>query len=215
MASTTRGDGLVRAGRSILPPASIRSSSVNRSQRGISGGGSVMFRSYCSKRLSVRISITSRKPAVVTSAVRAPRRSISALVARVVPWMIVPISAHGDAGLRHHLRQHRQDGAFRRGIVGEDLGRNQPAADFERDIGERATDVDAEPCGRAARNHCVSRQAAPGRWRDARRRAGPGSTGSRPAARGRSCLPAAAPAEWATAAGRRAGSAPARAARTD
>ena len=52
-----------------------------------------MFRSYCSKRLSVRVSITSRNPAVVTSAVGAPRRSISALVARVVPWMICVISS--------------------------------------------------------------------------------------------------------------------------
>ncbi len=36
----------------------------------------------------MRISITSRKPLVVISAVLAPRRSISALVASVVPWMI-------------------------------------------------------------------------------------------------------------------------------
>ena len=52
-----------------------------------------MWRSYCSKRLSVRVSITSRNPAVVTSAVLAPRRSIRALVARVVPWMICAISS--------------------------------------------------------------------------------------------------------------------------
>ena len=47
-----------------------------------------MLRSYCSKRLSVRVSITSRKPAVVTSAVDAPLRWMRALVASVVPWMI-------------------------------------------------------------------------------------------------------------------------------
>jgi hypothetical protein len=47
-----------------------------------------MSRSYCSKRDSVRISMTSRNPSVVTNAVRAPRRSMSALVASVVPWMM-------------------------------------------------------------------------------------------------------------------------------
>jgi len=46
-----------------------------------------------SNRDSVRISITSRKPSVVISAVFAPRRSISALVASVVPWMIWPMPA--------------------------------------------------------------------------------------------------------------------------
>jgi hypothetical protein len=47
------------------------------------------FRSYWSKRLSVRISITSRKPSVVMKATFAPRRSISALVASVVPWITI------------------------------------------------------------------------------------------------------------------------------
>jgi hypothetical protein len=46
-----------------------------------------MFTSYCSKRFSLRISRTSRKPSVVSSAVLAPLRSISAFVASVVPWM--------------------------------------------------------------------------------------------------------------------------------
>ena len=90
-----------------------RSSSVNRSQRGISGGGSVMFRSYCSKRLSVRISMTSRKPAVVTSAVRAPLRWISALVASVVPWMIVPMSATAMPACATTSASTVEDGAFR------------------------------------------------------------------------------------------------------
>ena len=48
--------------------------------------------SYCSKRFSCAISTESRKPSVTTSAVRAPLRSISALVASVVPWMTRPIS---------------------------------------------------------------------------------------------------------------------------
>ena len=58
---------------------------------GNNGSGKLRFKSYCSKRDSVRISITSRKPCVVINAVLAPRRSISAFVASVVPWMIWPI----------------------------------------------------------------------------------------------------------------------------
>ena len=52
---------------------------------GTSGTGFSMSISYCSKRLSVPISMESRKPSVVIRAVRAPLRSISALVASVVP----------------------------------------------------------------------------------------------------------------------------------
>ena len=74
------------SGRRTWPAAPMRSSSTWRWWRAIRGSGSTRFRSYCSNRLSVRISITSRKPLVVISAVLAPRRSISALVARVVPW---------------------------------------------------------------------------------------------------------------------------------
>ena len=61
--------------------------------RGTSGTGFSMSMSYCSKRLSVPISMESRKPSVVTSAVRAPLRSISALVASVVPWITSATSA--------------------------------------------------------------------------------------------------------------------------
>jgi hypothetical protein len=49
-----------------------------------------MKMSYCSKRFSCAISIESRKPWVVTSAVFAPLRSMMALVARVVPCTISP-----------------------------------------------------------------------------------------------------------------------------
>ena len=46
-----------------------------------------------------RSSSTSRKPSVVTSAVRAPRRSSTAFVATVVPWATLstaPPSAPGE-----------------------------------------------------------------------------------------------------------------------
>ena len=78
------------SGVSTLPCASMRSRTGSRSRRGTSGGGRSILTSYCSKRFSWRISTTSRNPSVVKSAVLAPLRSISALVASVVPWMIKP-----------------------------------------------------------------------------------------------------------------------------
>src|ERR1044072_1596674 len=71
--------------RRTWPWTSMRSGTVKRSARGTSGLGFSMVRSYWSERLSLAISRTSRKPSVASSAVRAPRRSITALVASVVP----------------------------------------------------------------------------------------------------------------------------------
>ena len=85
------------SGTSTRPPASMRSRTGKRSRRGTSGGGRSMLTSYCSNRFSCRISIVSRKPSVVRSAVFAPLRSISALVARVVPWMMIERSAGASA----------------------------------------------------------------------------------------------------------------------
>ena len=68
----------------------MRSGTVKRSVRGTSGSGFSMKMSYCSKRFSCAISIESRKPSVVTSAVFAPLRSMMALVASVVPCTISP-----------------------------------------------------------------------------------------------------------------------------
>ena len=68
------------------PVADSRSGMPMRRSRGTSGSGLTIARSYCSKRFSCAISIESRIPALVSKAVLAPRRSIRALVARVVPW---------------------------------------------------------------------------------------------------------------------------------
>jgi hypothetical protein len=76
--------------RRTPPLASVRSGTVKRKVRGTSGSGFSMKMSYCSKRFSCAISIESRKPWVVTSAVSAPLRSMMALVARVVPCTIRP-----------------------------------------------------------------------------------------------------------------------------
>ncbi len=89
--------------------------------------------------------MTSRKPAVVTKAVRAPLRWISALVASVVPWMIVAISAMPMPAC-HHLLKDGEDGALRSGVVGQDLGGEEPARDLQRHVGEGAADVDAGAC---------------------------------------------------------------------
>ena len=73
------------SGVSTWPCASTRSVTPKRQGRGTSGSGLSRKMSYCAKRSSRPISTRSRKPAVVSSAVRAPLRSISALVASVVP----------------------------------------------------------------------------------------------------------------------------------
>ena len=64
----------------------------------------MMFRSYWSYRLSLPIAMTSRKPSVVISAVRAPLRSMIALVASVVPWMIRPMSPAATPEVRMMVR---------------------------------------------------------------------------------------------------------------
>src|SRR6185437_14967105 len=76
---------LLVEGTSTRPCASMRSRTGSRQRRGTSGGGSSILTSYCSKRFSWRISTVSRNPSVVRSAVLAPLRSMSALVASVVP----------------------------------------------------------------------------------------------------------------------------------
>ena len=75
------------SGVRTLPSASRRSRTSSRRCRGTSGAGGSMKRSYMSYRPSRPISRASRNPAVVRSPVLAPLRSISALVASVVPWM--------------------------------------------------------------------------------------------------------------------------------
>ena len=80
-----RGTPPRRAARSTVPSTVTRSFTSNRSRRSTSGGGLRQKRSYMCGIRSRRSSRTSRKPAVVTSAVRLPRRSSTAFVATVVP----------------------------------------------------------------------------------------------------------------------------------
>ena len=71
--------------RSTVPSAVTRSFTSYRRRRGTSGSGLRQNGSYMCGMRSRRSSSTSRNPAVVTSAVSAPRRSSTAFVATVVP----------------------------------------------------------------------------------------------------------------------------------
>ena len=80
------GRGRRRGGRRARAPRSGGAAATN-------GGGLRETRLYMSGRLPRPISSTSRKPLVVTSAVRAPVRSVSALITTVVPCTSSSISA--------------------------------------------------------------------------------------------------------------------------
>ncbi len=92
-----------------------------------------------------RISRESRKPSVVTSAVRAPLRSISALVASVVPWTT-------SADLRRPGTWPRPGWSASPSItprsgasgVGQDLDGWALSPRSRHDVGERSADIDGQ-----------------------------------------------------------------------
>ena len=106
--SATASTASSSSGVTTRPRASIRSGTAKRRRRGTSGGGRSILTSYCSKRFSCRISTVSRNPSVVTSAVRAPLRSMIALVASVVPWMMIDRSAGHEPGFAQHRARSRR-----------------------------------------------------------------------------------------------------------
>jgi hypothetical protein len=79
-----------------MPPAAAMRSrtSITRSYR---ASGSTIWRSKSRGRACVPIRSASRKPRVVTSTTRSPRRSSRALVATVVPILTEPTSV-GEIG---------------------------------------------------------------------------------------------------------------------
>ena len=86
-ASTPSGiSGAAPTGSISRPAASRRPATSRRRSRGTRGSGRSAQMSYSDGRSWRAISITSAKPAVVTRATVAPRRSSRALVATVVPW---------------------------------------------------------------------------------------------------------------------------------
>jgi sorbitol-specific phosphotransferase system component IIBC len=62
--------------------------------------------------------------------------------------MITPTSPGGDAGLGRDRAQCGEHALFRRVRRGQDLRCKPALADFQRHVGERAADIDAEAdCG--------------------------------------------------------------------
>ena len=81
----------------ISPWASMRSATERQLRRFTSGCGLSQCRSYSLLRLMRWMNGTSSKPAVVTYAMPAPRRWMTALVATVVPCTIRSIASTGTA----------------------------------------------------------------------------------------------------------------------
>ncbi len=128
------------------PSAPRRSATSTRQRRSTSGGGGTYRASYRCGDLARRSSRTSRKPAVVISAVRAPRRSRIAFVATVVPW--ITSVAGPTAPSRGERFDDVRDCTAEVGRGRHDLADRQPAvAVDERDVRERAADVRADPRG--------------------------------------------------------------------
>ncbi len=76
----------------MVPSANVRSATSRRRSRSAIGRNSP-HRPQVLRRSRRRISKTSRKPRVVMTPMRGPRRSNSVLVPTVVPWTIEPKSA--------------------------------------------------------------------------------------------------------------------------
>jgi hypothetical protein len=78
-------------------------------------------------------------------AVFAPRRSISALVASVVPWMTMPISdAAAMPASATTISMPSRIACSGMRIVGQHLGREDRSPDIQRHIGEGAADIGAK-----------------------------------------------------------------------
>ena len=115
-------------------------------RRGTSGAGRSILQIVLSNRFSYAISSESRNPAVVTSAVRAPLRSISALVANVVPWMTRSSAEAGiPASARIAVVPQSPPLPARRASSAALSRSSAPAAPAQ--VGERAADIDGQASG--------------------------------------------------------------------
>ena len=124
----------------------MRSGTPKRSSRATSGGGFCMKMSYCSKRCSKAISIESRKPSVTISAVLAPLRSMMALVASVVPWMIrLRSPGSSPASFRICSTPASTPSSGARGVVST-FTLSRLSVPFQRQVGESAADIDGQSC---------------------------------------------------------------------
>ena len=81
---------------------------------------------------------------MVIRAVRAPLRSIRALVASVVPWIDEVEFGAADAGLGEDGAGARDDRVVGGFVGGQELGGEGPVGQGEHEVGEGAADVDGE-----------------------------------------------------------------------
>ena len=127
---------------SASPAAFMRSSTSKRSARSTSGRCLRKKRLYESGRLTRPISYTSRKPRVVTSAVRAPVRSSITLMAMVLPCRKSALSAKCESAF---AVAWPMPSTMRSGVVSDFPSVRRPARRVEgRDVGERAADVGSD-----------------------------------------------------------------------
>ena len=90
----------------------------------------------------------SRIPSVVTNAVRAPLRSMSALVASVVPWTKTETSDGAQPGRGEHAPDAFEHARLRAPRVVSTLAVSRPARTLEHDVGEGAADVGGQLAAR-------------------------------------------------------------------
>ena len=144
--STTSRAACSSRASSTSPEALIRSGTTKRSLRSIRGAGSTMLRSYCSKRLSVRVSITSRNPAVVTSAVLGRPALYQRVGGQGGAVDDLRDLLHGHALAAGDGRDSRQDPFLGPFVGGQHLrGREGTVGAFQCDVGEGAPHVYPDP----------------------------------------------------------------------
>src|SRR5262249_1345959 len=147
------------SGTSTSPCASIRSRMGRRNRRGTSGGGRSMLTSYCSKRVSWGDSPTPREPSVGGGAGSRALGPLDGLVGGRGGSGGAGGGPAASAGLEPRLGGDGGKGgehALFGGVGGgQNLPHKPPLADFQRHVGERAADIDAEPDCRGGCHACA------------------------------------------------------------
>ena len=135
-----RHDGGFVDRRAEVPSASVRSSTSSRRSRSAIGRNSP-HNPQVWRRSRRRISSTSRKPRVVITPMRGPRRSNSVLVPTVVPCTIEPKLSMCAKACRPCEKARRFVAAVRRHFGDAEAARRLVETE---QIGEGAADVDAD-----------------------------------------------------------------------
>ena len=138
----------------ITPSGPIRSSTSTQRRRSTTGGVGASSSRYRFGRAWRPRNSRSRNPLVVTSAVRASRRSSSALVATVEPWTKC-VTAPGSTPARSSTARRRRHDALLLARGAQHLGGDHAVIGDEDRVGERAADVDPQ-CGHARTSRAAS-----------------------------------------------------------